>query len=90
MTPSIKVLSTKISFTIVLYSDITKIRKRSEKNSEKKSVGKKSKGKIILKTILGIIITGILIGLFLLYGPIKPKFMLKTEIRKHKKYLSHQ
>ena len=29
-------------------------RKRSEKNSEKKSVGKKSKGKIILKTILGI------------------------------------
>ena len=45
-------------------------RKRSEKNSEKKSVGKKSKGKIILKTILGIIITGILIGLFLLYGPI--------------------
>jgi hypothetical protein len=31
MTPSIKVLSTKISFTIVLYSDITKIRKRSEK-----------------------------------------------------------
>ena len=44
--------------------------KRSEKNSEKKSVGKKGKGKIILKTILGIIITGILIGLFLLYGPI--------------------
>lgn len=31
MTPSVKVLSTKISFTIVLYSDITKIRKRSEK-----------------------------------------------------------
>ena len=31
-------------------------RKRSEKNSEKKSVGKKSKGKIILKTILGIIL----------------------------------
>ena len=45
-------------------------RKRSEKNSENKSKEKKNKGKIILKTILGIIITGILIGLFLLYGPI--------------------
>ena len=45
-------------------------RKRSEQNSENKSKEKKNKGKIILKTILGIIITGILIGLFLLYGPI--------------------
>ena len=45
-------------------------RKRSDKNSENKSERKKGKGKIVLKTMLGIIITGILIGLFLLYGPI--------------------
>ena len=45
-------------------------RKRSDKNSENKSERKKGKGKIVLKTMLGIIITGMLIGLFLLYGPI--------------------
>ena len=45
-------------------------RKRSDKNLENKSERKKGKGKIVLKTMLGIIITGMLIGLFLLYGPI--------------------
>jgi exopolysaccharide biosynthesis protein len=45
-------------------------RRRSDKNSENKSERKKGKGKIVLKTMLGIIITGMLIGLFLLYGPI--------------------
>lgn len=45
-------------------------RKRLDNNSEKKSERKKSKWKIMFQAVLGIITTGILIGLFLLYGPI--------------------